>query len=139
MTAAELVSKIEGYADDIDGVSVSGGEPFEQLAALGELVRELRARLDLSILVFSGFRREELERDDLARAILADIDVLIDGRFVNKQRLARELRGSKNQNIHVLSSRLTRKEVEATPAAEVKITPEGDVILTGVDPLSLDE
>ena len=47
------------------------------------------------------------------------------------------LRGSANQRIQLLTARYTLADVEATPVAEIRIGPTGDVVLTGVDPLRL--
>jgi anaerobic ribonucleoside-triphosphate reductase activating protein len=138
LTSAELAAQI-AKAQGIEGVSISGGEPLQQPAALLELVQLLRRDTELSILIFSGYRRAEIERMELGPAILDNIDVLIDGRFVSTQRLATGLRGSKNQNIQLLSERYREADVAATPAAEIKISASGEVILTGVDPLSLDD
>ena len=56
---------------------------------------------------------------------------------MSTRRFAGGLRGSDNQRIHLLTSRYTRAEVEATPVAEIRIDPRGEVVLTGVDPLKL--
>lgn len=141
VSITELATEIDAASRELelDGVSISGGEPLQQPEALFELVREVRRRTpELTILVFSGYRRAEIERMELGPAILAGLDVLIDGRFVGKQRLARGLRGSENQTIHLLSDCHSMEDVEATPPAEVKITADGEVVLTGVDPLTLD-
>ena len=128
----------EAAAGAIDGVTVSGGEPFEQADGLLAFCRALRRRAPgLSILVFSGFARAEIERTERGREVLAAIDVLVDGRYVERRRLASGLRGSANQQVHLLTSRHARAEVDATPVAEVVIGPDGEVQVTGVDPLDL--
>lgn len=141
------LADVEALADDIaaeaaagaiDGVTVSGGEPFEQAEGLLALCGALRSRAPgLSILVFSGFTRAEIERRPHGPEVLAAIDVLVDGRYVERRRLASGLRGSANQQVHLLTSRHARAEVDATPVAEVVIGPDGEVQVTGVDPLDL--
>ena len=133
----ELVGQIEAAAVHIEGITVSGGEPFEQPQGLLALLQAVRDRTNLSIVVFSGFSRREIERLDLGSELLATIDVLVDGRYVAARRLASGLRGSSNQSIHVLSDRYDRAQVEATPPAEVRIAPDGTVTMSGVDPLVL--
>lgn len=118
----------------VDGVTVSGGEPFEQPEALLELVSALAGT---SIIVFSGFTRAEIERMPLGPAILARLDVLVDGRYVEKRRIARGLRGSANQVVHLLSSRHRMADVEATPVGEVVIGPDGELRMSGVDPVGV--
>jgi anaerobic ribonucleoside-triphosphate reductase activating protein len=120
----------------VDGISLSGGEPMQQPEAALAVLRRARA-LGLSTLMFSGYTRAEIEAEPLGPPILGELDVLVDGRYVAGDRLATGLRGSANQRIHVLTSRYSLADVEATPVAEVRIGPTGELTLTGVDPLKL--
>jgi anaerobic ribonucleoside-triphosphate reductase activating protein len=131
---AALAQDIRAQA--VDGVTISGGEPFEQPEALLALVSALAAD-GTSIIVFSGFTRGEIERLALGPDILARLDVLVDGRYVEKRRLARGLRGSANQVVHILSARHRMPEIEATPVGEVVIGPDGEVRMSGVNPLTV--
>lgn len=130
----ELVAQLA--AATAEGLSLSGGEPMQQPAAALALLRAARAR-GWSTLMFSGYTIDEIR--DLAHGpeVLAELDVLIDGRYVSTERLAAGLRGSANQRIHLLTDRYTLADIEATPVAEVVISPKGLVALTGVDPLKL--
>jgi anaerobic ribonucleoside-triphosphate reductase activating protein len=133
MSVDELVALVPANAD---GVSLSGGEPLQQAAAIVPLLDAVRAR-GLSTLAFSGYTREEIGALASGPAVLARLDVLIDGRYVAAERLATGLRGSANQRIVLLTDRYSLAEVEATPTGEVRISPTGEVVLTGVDPLKL--
>ncbi len=134
IAVAELVAHIE-RTRDIEGVTISGGEPLEQPDALLELARGVRERTPLSILVFSGYTRAEIEALPLGREVIAAIDVLIDGRYVATERLARGLRGSANQTVQLITDRYAPEEIADTPEAEIKIRPDGSLVITGVDPL----
>ena len=94
-----------------------------------------------STLMFSGYAMSELydrARTEPAVALaLASCDVIIDGRYRASERLAEGLRGSANQHINLLSARYSLRDVENTPVAEVRISPDGLVVLTGVNPLKL--
>lgn len=139
-TPAALIAEIIGQGDAIEGVTISGGEPFEQPEGLLALVRALRgepATEGLSIIVFSGFTIDEIRTRPLGGETLECLDVLIDGRYVASERHARALRGSRNQCIHLLSSRYTTAEIEATPEAEIRIDAQGRVTLSGVAPIKL--
>lgn len=100
--------------DAIEGITVLGGEPFEQpggAAALAECAR----REGLGVIVFSGFTLEDLRqrRDAETTRLLASIDLLIDGPFLSERPDAtRPLVGSTNQAFHCLSPRY-RDWVEA--------------------------
>lgn len=69
-----------------DGVSILGGEPFQQPEGLLGLVRALRARGCPHLLAYSGYTYERLcrmaVRQPVIAAILDDLDVLIDGPYV---------------------------------------------------------
>ena len=93
--------------------------------------------LGLSTLAFSGYTIDEIRALPGGPDVLARLDVLIDGRYVAGERLATGLRGSANQRIQLLTARYTLADVEATPVAEIRIARDGEVVLTGVDPLKL--
>jgi anaerobic ribonucleoside-triphosphate reductase activating protein len=120
----------------VEGVSLSGGEPLQQAEAAIALLDGAR-KLGLSTLAFSGYSIEEIRELPHGRDVLARLDVLIDGRYVAGERLATGLRGSANQRIQLLTNRYTLAEVEATPVAEIRISRDGEVVLTGVNPLKL--
>lgn len=69
-----------------DGVSVLGGEPFQQPEGLLALVRALRARGCRHIVCYSGYTYEALLRRSLRQPAIAQVlnetDVLIDGPFI---------------------------------------------------------
>jgi anaerobic ribonucleoside-triphosphate reductase activating protein len=133
----ELVAELTRAARaGTEGLSLSGGEPLQQPEAARALLDAARA-LGLSTLAFSGYTVDEIRALPGGPDVLARLDVLIDGRYVVRERLAIGLRGSANQRIQLLTQRYTRADVEATPVAEIRIAPTGDVILTGVDPLKL--
>ena len=65
----------------VQGVTISGGEPFEQAAACAALARQVR-ELGLDVWTYSGYRYEQLAEgipDPAARDLLDQTDVLVDG------------------------------------------------------------
>ncbi|HXG10502.1 MAG TPA: 4Fe-4S single cluster domain-containing protein [Gemmataceae bacterium] len=132
---AELFRRIADLANQIEGVTISGGEPLQQRAALLDLLRRLRRQTRLSIIVFTGFTWEEVQRMPEAAELLACVDVLIAGRYDQTQRLARDLRGSANKTVHLLTGCYRPEDLTSVPTAEVIITPRGELQLTGIDPL----
>ncbi len=90
----------------IEGITISGGEPFLQAASLADLLEMvLSKRPDLTVMAFSGFVLESLCWDDATR-LLQYLDVLIDGPYVQKLNDDHGLRGSSNQRILFLTPRL---------------------------------
>lgn len=114
-----------------DGITISGGEPFQQPDALLALLTHLRSlETELSVLIFSGYRLAEIEKQPLGPRILGEIDVLIDGRFEVKNLSTAGLRGSQNQALHLLSPRHKLQEF-ADRQTEIHIQKDGTITLTG--------
>ena len=70
----------------IDGVTISGGEPFEQAEELYRLVRYIRRRGIRDILVYTGYTYDQLKDMQSAAVdgVLEAISVLIDGPYVEE-------------------------------------------------------
>ena len=101
--------------DEVNGVTITGGEPFEQPEALHRLVAELRSSVDfceeLDILCYSGFPWKHLSRRH--GDILRHLDAVIAEPYVES--LAPQwLRGSSNQTIHLLSDLGRRRYAKAS-------------------------
>lgn len=132
----ELLARLVALQGTIEGLTVSGGEPLQQQVPLLALLQRVRQETALTTLLFSGFTWPEIQRMPAATSLLDCVDVLIAGRYEAGQRLARDLRGSANKTVHFLTNRYTLADLQAVPSAEVIITPSGEVILSGIDPLS---
>ena len=98
----ELIKKIRSNPL-LDGVTISGGEPFIQAEQIYCLIKKLKM-LNYNILVYTGYRLEELlemgQTDENIKNILLLIDTLIDGKFEkDKLDYTLKFRGSSNQRI----------------------------------------
>ena len=84
----------------LDGVTISGGEPFLQIEPLIDFVKKVKQR-DLHVMIYSGYTYEEiLSLSDQAKLLLSLCDILVDGRFILSLRsLSLLYRGSSNQRI----------------------------------------
>ncbi|WP_370276216.1 anaerobic ribonucleoside-triphosphate reductase activating protein [Exiguobacterium sp. SH5S4] len=99
MDINEIVERLE-YAGH-KKVTISGGDPFFQSNALSGLVKELRER-DYDIWVYTGYTFDELKNmgSQDVDSILASINALVDGRFVESLKCPLiQYRGSSNQKI----------------------------------------
>jgi anaerobic ribonucleoside-triphosphate reductase activating protein len=131
----DLCERIAALGGDIEGVTVSGGEPLQQPRPLLALLQRLRRETALSVLVFTGFAWEEVQRLPAIDELLACVDVLIAGRYDASRHLARHLRGSANKTVHFLTNRYGPADLERVPPGEVIVTPAGEVEITGADSL----
>lgn len=97
-------------AHEVDGITITGGEPFDQAEALAALVRNMRP-LTEDILVYTGYTLEALRarQDDATNALLSGIAVLIDGEYRAALNDGAPLRGSSNQRIHMLNTQFDPK------------------------------
>lgn len=133
-SVGEVLDRLE-LGRPLDGLTVSGGEPFAQTAALRALLAAFRRRTGLTTLVFSGHSLCEIERMTEGPAILAEIDLLVAGRFSWKRRQQGvPLLGSANQRLHHLSGRIGAGELAEIPDSEIVIDPSGRIVSTGIVP-----
>lgn len=103
LEAAELASEILS-TPRIEGLSVLGGEPFEQAEAVAELCRLVRAG-GKTVMVYSGYTLDELRRrvsrEPGVQALLDTTDLLLDGRYdASQPEERRRWIGSANQVLH---------------------------------------
>ena len=97
MTTAQIMKII--MADPFANVTFSGGDPMYQAAGFAELARAIHEYTNKDIWCFTGFTFESLIHDD-QRELLEQIDVLVDGPFIEKLKDPDLLfRGSSNQRI----------------------------------------
>lgn len=67
------------------GLTLSGGEPFLQAEALLPIVKAAK-QMHLNIWAYSGFTYEELWNDPVKKKLLMELDVLVDGKFIQDQK-----------------------------------------------------
>ena len=87
--------------ENIEGITISGGEPFLQQDALCELIRKVREHKDIGVIIYTGMKYSEIENTDLAHSA----DLIVDGEYVEELNDNKSLRGSSNQNALCLTER----------------------------------
>ena len=88
--------------EGVSGLSILGGEPFENIDAVKQLVETFRKHFgdSKSIWLWSGFYLNEILQDPKKVSLLSLVDVLVDGRFeIEKRDLSLRFRGSSNQSV----------------------------------------
>jgi anaerobic ribonucleoside-triphosphate reductase activating protein len=128
--AESIISKSENT-----GVTFSGGEPFWQAPALTALSRKLKAA-GLNIMSFSGFTLNQLQSESApagSQALLAELDILIDGPFIQSQAINSPLSpvSSKNQKVHIFNPLFQDQISWASDQIEVHVLKDGNRIVTG--------
>jgi anaerobic ribonucleoside-triphosphate reductase activating protein len=138
MTVDDLAEEIL-RDPDLEGLTISGGEPFSQAAALTRLIDSVRARRSLGVIVYTGHRLEALS--DVAVgdpqhwvALLSRVDLLVDGPYDARLDDGRRLRGSSNQRAIALTTRYSSALADYGAqgrTAEIHLGG-ADVVLVGV-------
>lgn len=97
----DMLDAIAPWLPRCDGVTITGGEPFDQPEALHALLAALRSRVRGDLLVYSGYPRARL----LARfaPVLALIDAVVAGPFRASEPDTRSFIGSANQELMLLT------------------------------------
>ena len=104
-TPGDLLESIKS-TDDIEGITISGGEPFDQnIGALHEFLHGIKTETNLSVMAYTGYLMKELVENRQTRGLLRYIDILVDGPYVQSLDFGQLWRGSENQQIHFLSNR----------------------------------
>lgn len=109
LPVADLLAWCKSQASaGLDGITLSGGEPFDQPLALAALLKGLLAwrqasGIDFDILCYSGYPLRILQARHAA--LLAMIDALIPEPYVDSLPLGKLWRGSANQLLVPLSER----------------------------------
>lgn len=94
----DILKKIR--EDDARGVTFSGGDPMLQATAFTELARRIHTELGKNIWCYTGYTFEQIINDEAKKALMSEVDVVVDGRFMIELKNADLLfRGSSNQRI----------------------------------------
>ena len=147
-----LISELADWIlnQNVEGVTFSGGEPFQQAPALELLISFIKERRpELSIGSFTGYTLQELWDGKfnwwhpelrimipgdakLSNSILKQMDFIIAGRYNQLQRCDdKPLCGSRNQEVHFLSTRYNPKDLHAN-IVEMVVDPEAGLVqITG--------
>jgi len=99
--AGEFLQSIDGWLQAADGITISGGEPFDQPEALTEFLKLFRKVFSGDVLTYSGYPHQRLFTDHAET--LKFIDVLISEPFDSAAGQTLALRGSDNQRIFLLT------------------------------------
>lgn len=136
-TVASVFDAASPWLGEADGITVSGGEPFDQAEALAELLEAMRGSSGGDVLVFTGYEREAIQHHlDRAAGL---IDALVSGPFDRSKEQSLALRGSDNQRLHLLTAlgreRLAAYDRPASAAdrmVDVMFDDAGDVWFAGI-------
>jgi anaerobic ribonucleoside-triphosphate reductase activating protein len=146
-SAVEVAPQIERAAEayDLEGVTLSGGEPLHQIAELIELLSLLKHQLPtLSAGIFTGYAERELDSANFHsyfpstpslrlaqwRELRSLLDFAVLGRYNRHQPATTPLVSSRNQRLRLFSARYGFEDFQ-DPQFEISIEPDGLTQITG--------
>lgn len=119
-----------------DGLTVSGGEPFDQAEGVAELVDWFINNISGDVLIYTGYTEEELRKriDKSTQYLLDHIAVLVDGPYIEDMNYGRGLCGSSNQRVIIYRYHERYKDCDRQER-QVQFVGRGDSLLQiGVPP-----
>lgn len=123
----------DAVAAGVEGLTLIGGEPFDQAAAGSALALAAKAH-GLGVIAFTGYEFESLQKRDAdARALLDSTDLLVDGPYLaDSPETKRALVGSSNQRFIHLTDRYAAYRPELTAnRIDVRILADGSMDIAG--------
>ncbi len=133
MQPAELLSIILESEKEIEGISISGGEPLDQSEELLELLKCIKDKTQLSVVMWTGYTRTEIEEMLLLEKLSKLVDLIIVGPYIEKFHKPEGLRGSSNQEYIFFTKKYFEQDLLKVPNAEI-IFVEGEMQITGINP-----
>ena len=144
--ARYVLSEVE--CGELDGLTLTGGDPLEQPHELLAFFEELEScdpglkNLPRGVILFTGYTMSEIESlagvdGDAVRRCVCHCDVVVDGRYVESLRIKDALAGSSNQGFHFSSApgrgrvRVTEGELRTDQAVEVHVGEGNSIQVTG--------
>jgi anaerobic ribonucleoside-triphosphate reductase activating protein len=100
-TVENVIEALAPWFSSAEGITISGGEPFDQASALHLLLNNIKGQTAIDILVYSGYPLELI--GEKVRAMDGLIDALITDPYDSRASQTLMLRGSDNQRLHLLT------------------------------------
>lgn len=132
---ASVVDWAEDQADKgLTGITVSGGEPLDQPEQLAALLADVRVRprlADTDVLLYTGYAYSAVSRRH--KAVLALVDAVISGPYVESKPSQHRWMGSGNQLLTLLTERARDRFAEPAGPRQLQISADGGKIwMTGI-------
>ncbi len=126
----QLTDMILSEKEYIEGITILGGEPFDQFSETLLLCQKCQ-KLGFSTMVFTGYELSEIENSEKS-AIKSFADILITGRYIESLRTTNlQWIGSTNQQILFLSDKYKDYTLKDANYIEIDIENEGKCTILG--------
>ena len=129
----EIIKYISDYKDKIEGITFLGGEPLDQIEAVSYISKEVQ-KMNLTVLVFTGYKYEEISTRAEVQELINNIDISIDGQYEeNKQDFSRPWVGSSNQKYYYFTDKYNEEIIsQYKNKIEIRIDRYNNISLNGM-------
>lgn len=130
----EVFNIIKNIEEGYDGITISGGEPFQQYEQLIAFVYLIKTQTKLNIQCYTGYELNELSTLYQDGLYLKFIDYLVDGRYVQSQHEDENIKGSKNQNYYqIINGKAIKFDSDfKSKKWSVNVSLEGNIYMAGI-------
>ena len=119
----EVIDKLSVKDGELEGITISGGDPFLQSDKLHIFLTKIKTKTDLGVIIYTGYTMGELlakntpEINDIVGEWLGGTgkglcDLIIDGEYVEELNDNSAMRGSSNQKLCYVTDRYRAFEAD---------------------------
>ena len=128
MAADDIVSKLRD--EELEGVTLHGGEPLNQASGLLPVVKAIKAA-GKTVILFTGYTKKELDNEK--RKVWNNADIVVAGRFVlAKRNVNLQFRGSTNQRVYTHKGPYSGYKLrDGKTSAMITISDNGELEING--------
>lgn len=132
----DVVNWVISICHEFDGITISGGEPFQQYEPLIAFLYLIKTKTNLSTHCFSGYTMEELSELFPDQLFMRYLDTLVDGRYIEDLHENNNLKGSSNQVIYQFEDGVALKVESPAPLNQqwsIHVSPEDhQIYMSGI-------
>lgn len=133
MFVHDLFNLIYSISENYDGITVSGGEPFEQYEQLISFLYLIKNHTSLDVQCYTGFTLEEINENHKDGLFAEYIDVLIDGRYDFTKHDDGNIKGSSNQSVYKFADGIATPYNPETPSKwSLRVDSNMEIYMTGI-------
>ncbi len=134
ISVIDVFNWVASIQNDFDGITISGGEPFQQYKQLITFLHLIKAKTKLTVHCFSGFYLKELQEQFPDKLFLKYINILVDGRYIEKHHENKNIKGSENQSVYVILDGVPvlQTEIKKSKKWSVNISDDNRIYMSGI-------
>ena len=134
ISIVDLFNWVVLQQSNFDGITISGGEPFQQYEQLMAFLYLIKMKTTLTVQCFTGYTLSELQELFPDKIFMKYIDILVDGRYIQEQHENTNLKGSKNQRIYKFINGVPFEHdvLETSTKWSININDQGQIHMAGI-------